>query len=256
MSESIFGSITSTIDVEEATLETLRIWIPEWLSEVERQKGKQRGYLNRPPDPESYHGGDDFDSWKEDDCPEYIVVVKADSLERNASAGYTVAYNVDIACVLIQQDEEEARTQISLHGAALMFLVQQATLGGLAERLVMTKAPTPEFPDPTNRRLARAIASFTVWVASVVNENLGPVQPNPKESPEYEGKEEAWADEPIVEKVEETIKAAAPWLEGREYTVGENVQEAGVFYEAIKLQLASEVHRPSLDVAREYWKVV
>jgi len=198
----IFGSQVATIDVEEAVLSTLRIWIPEWLAATERARGILRETLTRPPAERSYHGGDDFDSWREDQMPEYITVVKADSLERNASAGYTVAYDVEIACVLIEQDEEEARTQISLHGAALMFLVQQPTLGGLAERLVMTKAPTPEFPIPDNRRIARTTASFTVWVSTVVEESAGPVQPNPKESPEYEGKEEPYKDEPIVEDVD------------------------------------------------------
>jgi len=202
MTESIFGPIVATIDIEEAFTSTLTLWTPEWLAEVERQKGLLKGTLNRPPAPESFHGGDDFESWKSDLLPEYIVDVKTDSLERNASAGYTVAYDVEIAVLLERQEEEEARQHISLHGAALMFLVQQPTLGGLAERLVMTAAPTPEFIDPSNRRLARTTAKFTVWVSTVVEESAGPVQPNPKESPEYEGKEEPYKDEPIVEDVD------------------------------------------------------
>ena len=198
--ESLFGPIITTIDVEEAILKTFRTWYPEWLAEVERQKSLQRGFLVRPPDPESYHGGDDFDSWKEDTCPELIAVVKGTGSELHASAGYTGIYEVEVAIVLIQQAEEEARLQVSLHGAALMFLVQQPDLGGLAERLVMTgPPPTPEFPNPENRRIARAKVNFTVYVSTIVEENAGPVQPNPSESPEYKHPEEEWSKEPTVE---------------------------------------------------------
>lgn len=201
--EALWGPCVSTTDVEEAVIATLRVWYDEWLAVNERSRSLLRETLTRPPSPISFHGGDDFESWKQDLLPEIIVDVKTDSLERNSSAGYTVAYEVQIACLLERQDEEEARLHASLHGAALMFLVQQPDLGGLAERLVMSgKPPMPEFIDPSNRRLARTIATFTVWVSEVVNENLGPVQPNPQESPEYEGKEEPWKKEPEVEDVE------------------------------------------------------
>lgn len=257
MSEELFGRVVTTIDVEEAFLTTLSTWMPEWLYQVELQKELPRGTLTRPPAPESYHGGDDFESWKADLLPEVIVDVKPSSLERSASAAYTTAYDVQVATILERQDEEEARFHASLHGAATMFLVQQPSLGGLAERLVMITAPTPEFLATDERRLARTIATFTVWVTQVVNESSGPFQSLPSESPYYQGEpEHIWKTPPEVTSVEEKIYGAAPWSEGRAYGLGIHVWESGVFYEAVKAQTAAEVHRPSEDSEHTYWKVV
>ena len=207
MTESIFGPVVSTIAVEKAVISTLQVWIPEWLTALEEKEGLFKGELIRPPDPESYHGGDDFESYKSDLLPEYIVDVKAETLERFASAGYEVGYEIQIAVIVQTQDEESARLQASLHGAAMMLLVQQPELGGLAERLVMTKPPTPEFLDPSVRNFMRAVGSFMAWVVPVVDDRVGPPAPQPGESEQYNGPEEPWDEEPTIESVDVTFKA-------------------------------------------------
>jgi hypothetical protein len=225
MPESLFGPIIATQNVENAVIATYRVWINEYLAEVERQSGLRRKTLPRPPAPESIHGGVDFESWFQDTTPQVMVVVEPnDALEYGESSGYVQGYDVRVGCLwvgsgseLAQRPEDEARAVVSYYGAALMLLVQTGPLSTLAEslpfeRLRMTQAPQTSLPDPDRRQIAQSVVTFELWVAEVIKESAGPVQPNPKESPQYGGEPEApYGEEPVVSK--ETIEITAVPLE-------------------------------------------
>jgi hypothetical protein len=103
--------------------------------------------------------------------------------------------------VLYGSTEEEARQHASLYGTAVMgALVQQGTLGDLAERTVMVSQPTEEWVVGTEdaRRLIRSVTTFHTWVTEVVSEAAGPVGPTPQESPGYTGPEEPYEPNPTV----------------------------------------------------------
>ncbi len=218
MPESLFGPIFSTWNVEQAVLSTLRIWLNEYASELERKWALPSKAIPRPPAPESYHGGIDFTTWRQDITPEIITIVKPlGSPELHASAGYTQGYSLQVGCLWVgsgaeiaENAEDEARAVASYLGAASMLLVQQPTLGGIAERLVMTKSPEVTLPDPDTRRIALAVTDFEVWVPTIIEENAGPVQPLPSESPEFVEKEAPYKPEPEITKVEEKIIAELP----------------------------------------------
>ena len=63
---TLFGSIIGPFNIESAVIAQLRIWLPTYLAEVERQNGLPKQTLGRPPAPESYHGGLDWLSAKQD----------------------------------------------------------------------------------------------------------------------------------------------------------------------------------------------
>lgn len=214
-SRSTWGPLVSGYQVEVAVLETLRTWFSEALAQLELQHGLRHKTLPRPPAPESYHGGVDFDTWRQDITPEVIVVVKPSSPpELSASAGYTQGYAVAVGCLwvgagseLAENPEDEARAVAFYLGAASMVLVQKPELGGLAERLIMTSSPEVTLPDPDTRRIAQVVTTFEVWVTSIIEENAGPVQPLPSESPEFNEPEGPYDELPEAEKVEVKITA-------------------------------------------------
>jgi len=214
VAEDIFGPVVSVEDVIQAAVTTLRVWVPEYLADQEVKHSLQHKIIPRPPAPESYHGGVDMESWIGADAPEVMVVCKPSGTPELSNYGYTQGYDLQVGCICIgyggllaERAEDDARTITSYLGAASMLLVQQPTLGGLAERLVMTAAPDVTLPDSDKRAIAQVVTGFMVWVPTIIEENAGPVQPNPDESPEWKGPEEPFGEEPVVETVEITVDA-------------------------------------------------
>jgi len=209
-----FGPLVTPEDVTQATVSTLRLWMPEYLAEQERKAGIQHRRIPRPPTPESYHGGLDFDSWIGSESPEVMVVVKpTGSPEIDPATGYTQGYSIEVGCLCIgpgglfaERQEDDARIIASYLGAASMLLVHQSTLGGLAERLWMTSAPDPSLYDPDRRAIAQVVTGFEAWVVGIVLENGGPRGPTPKESPGYGGPEEPFKDNPEAKTETVTVK--------------------------------------------------
>lgn len=213
----LIGSLTSAWDVEQAVLNTLKTWLSTYLADVEEEHGLGRKTLERPPAPESYHGGTaDAVAWDQDNLPEVIVIVEpVDEPEVNTS-GYVQRFEVQVWCVVMGDDgtgvllpEDSARQQASLYGSAVMGLVQHGELEGLPnlEWVRMSGAPRIVAPDTETRRQQASVTTFDVWIATVVDQNAGPVGANPKESPGYTGVEEPFEEPPPVETVVITIKA-------------------------------------------------
>jgi hypothetical protein len=221
MAGDLFQRIVSLWDVEQAVVGTLRTWMPTYLAEIERERGLQPRSLERPPAPESYHGGTaEAIAWDQAHLPEVVVVVEPTGTpELAASAGYVQAYEVQVWCIVMGDDgaqsapgatnaEDSARMQASHYGAASMLLVQHGDLEGFAERTVMVGAPRVECPEPEKRRQQAATTTFHVWVPPIITEMGGPVGPNPQESPGYGGDPEApFGDAPTVQSSDVTVVA-------------------------------------------------
>ncbi len=212
---SLFGEIVSPWDVEQAAVKTLSIWMNEYLAEIERKRGLAKRTIPRIPTPESVHGGPDLERWEQAIMPEVIVVCKTvGGPELRGSGGYAQGYDLTVGCLWIGQGStlaeapwEEPRAVASYLGAASMLLVQQPTLGGLTERLVMTVPPSVTVPDPDRRNIALATTQFTAWVATIIEEGKGPINELPAESPFFNGVEEEWKEEPEVKTTSEPVKA-------------------------------------------------
>lgn len=209
MTETVFGPVVSTWDVELAVISTLREWINEYLRDIEIKRGLKQKTIPRPPAADSIHGGVDLESWRQERGPEIIAVVKPTGAPTlRGQGGYEQGYTLEIGCVwvgagspLVEQPEDEARAVASYLGAAVSMLVlNQPTFGGLTERLRLTAAPVVTAPNPDRKELALCTTSFEMWVATIVEEGIGPLTPGkPYEEP-YPAEAEA-------KTTKETVKA-------------------------------------------------
>ncbi len=211
---SLFGTLASTWNVEQAVISTLRLWLPEYAAEVERQNGLAKGLLGRPPTPESYRGALDWLSVKDDWLPEVKVICNPVGEPERQAAAYMQTFAVEVGCTVKSEEgtdpEGSARRNAGLLALATMLLGQSAgaNLGALnaLEEAVCTGTPRVEFIEPENRRYAVGITSWQIH-AEVANPNLGPEGATPETSPGYAGLEEPYRESPEVKKATETIKA-------------------------------------------------
>ncbi len=219
---TFFGPIVSNWNVEQAVVSVLKAWMPTYLAEVERQNSLQQKIIYRPPTPESYHGGVDFESWKDDELPSVIVIAEPFGLpDYKASAGgYEQCYEVKVGCVhkgtgseAVPDPEDEARMVAAHYGAATMLLVQvgivDAKLGEIpsSDNFKLVELPHVTLPKPDRREIALATTTFHVWVSQSINDSVGPMTKNPEEAPGFPGDEEPWPEEPKVTREHITITA-------------------------------------------------
>jgi hypothetical protein len=210
--ESIFGPLLSRYDVEKGVLETLAKWFPTYCAEIERKEGFQPRTLVRPPAPESYHGGVDFDSYDEGTTPEVIVVCNpSGNAERYESEGYSQTYEIQVGVVCFSEkqvgdltEEDDARLKASFYGAATQLLVQQPV--SVLETdcwTTMIQSPRVDLPDPDERRRALSVSVFHTFVSTIVREGIGPTGEPPLEDPS----EEPYPERPVVGSDSITVHA-------------------------------------------------
>ena len=177
-SNVLFGPLLGPWNVEHAILETLEEWMPSYLAEVERKSNLRPQTLGRPPTPESYKGGLDYESVRQEWLPAIIVVANpVGEPERTANA-YIQEYQVEVGCVVISEEGDDpegtARRNAGLFAAATQLLVTHGSLGGLSEECVLTGASKVEFFNPERRELAVGITSWHVY-ATILDPSSGPV---------------------------------------------------------------------------------
>jgi hypothetical protein len=180
------GPIITTEDVLQAVLFTYKLWMPYYLAELEAEHDL-KGEDDKPAitRPRSYHGGVDDESWIGEVLPEVMIVVSP--LGEPERPEYAQWYLIDakVACKGDQVNaraEDEARVQASYLGGALMLLVQQPSLGGLAQDLTMTSSPTLSFLS-SERYVVQASARFQVRTGSIITQEgpRGTVPQTPEE---------------------------------------------------------------------------
>ena len=178
MSEALFGPMLGPIDIEEAVIATLREWLPASLRNAEEVRNLPIRSLGRPPAPESYHGGLDWESEQQDTLPEVIVICEpAGEPERNPNVTIQL-FTVQVGCVIlatVDPIEANARKTASLWAAASMVLGQHGALGSLgAQETLLIGSPKVELLDPENRRLALGLTTWHVAV-DIFHPSAGPV---------------------------------------------------------------------------------
>lgn len=202
----IFGTLTGPWTVEKAVLTTLEEWMGAYLANIETKEGLQHKFLERPPAPESYKGGLDWESVKQAFLP--AVIVNANPTgepERNASS-VIQNFQVEVGCVVLSEEGDEpeasARMRAGLMATAAMLLAHQApALAGL-EEMVLTGSPRVEFFDPERREIAVGITTWNAFV-QILEPNAGPVtlkEVEPEGTPPG-----TYPEDPIVIKVTETV---------------------------------------------------
>lgn len=168
--------MVTSIDVDEAVLDTLRTWIPTYLTKIEDERGLSPGYLDRPK-PGSYDNVIDDEQFPDYAVPSIIVTTAQTEgePEQDGNGNYYAAWNVVVSAIVKGRNKKETRNLASWFEACVRrALVQQGTdLGGELKWRGSNVAPVS---DPTNsgRYLAAGMGHYVVYVDQVVQEGVGP----------------------------------------------------------------------------------
>lgn len=185
---SVFGNITTSVDVEGAMEAHVVKWITTYLREVERQKGLKVGLL---PSPRSYQKRNELQRWPEDQMPAIVIVAPgtAGTPKRKGDGTYDANWVCGVAAVVSSTDKESTRTMASYYTAAIRAAVlQHRSIGGFARGVTYEDERFDDLPEVQGRSLVSGQVFFTVQVSAIVDSSQGPSQPSddPAEWPDVE----------------------------------------------------------------------
>ena len=176
---SVFGVMTGPWDVEQAVLKTLKEWLPAHLLDLEEKHSFKAKELGRPPAPESYKGGLDWESVRQEYLPAIIAHASPVGEPERTMNAYNQAFEVQVGCVIYSAQSEEpeaiARRNAGMFATACMgVLVQHGKLALPAEEeIVLTASPMVEFFDPERRDIAVGVTGWRCY-CEIVDPNAGP----------------------------------------------------------------------------------
>lgn len=186
MSESIYRTIFSADQLETQVATTLRLWLPQYIKEIEDQRGREVGLI---PPPRTYTRRNEFQSFPDDQLP-FCIVVSPGLVEPPVADGegrYRGWWGVGVGVVAAASTEEDTNALVKIYGAAVRaVMLQQPDLGGSEsqgvewedERYDDNLALTDQ-----RRSVGAARVVFRVWVDDVVSRWNGPTTPDPGDWP-------------------------------------------------------------------------
>lgn len=182
---TIFGRIVSRQDLENAAMETCKTWIDTYLAEVERQRGIDTGFYQRP---KSYTTVNSVTKWDEDQLPAIIVVSNGFSQapRKKGDGTFDTWWGLGIACIVSGNDEASTREFASDYTAALRALFnQRVSLDGFADGTDFVDEHYDDIQEEDRRSMASGQVIFSVEVDNVVQTKAGPITPDdPPSDPE------------------------------------------------------------------------
>jgi hypothetical protein len=178
MTVELLNPLRAPWNVEQAVLATLKEWMPAYLYAVEEQNGLHHKALGRPPAPESYKGGLDWETVEQEWVPAVIVNANPVGEPERSAQIYIQDWQVQVGCVVVSREgtdpESSARRTAGLFAAATMLLAHHGGLGGFAaEETLLTGAPKVEFFNPERRDVAVGVTEWHVFT-ELLKPNGGP----------------------------------------------------------------------------------
>lgn len=170
-----FGTIISGDLVEQAAMDTIKLWIGAYLRELERQSGRPVGKI---PKPRSMTTLNQFSRVNLADQTPSLVVVSpglAEDPSGKGDGGFTAKWAFGFAIIVSAKDQEATNSLCKLYTAAIRAVIlQKSSLGGFARGTTWVDEKYDDLPPEESRTLAVGQGLFTVEVADVVNWQLGP----------------------------------------------------------------------------------
>lgn len=166
---SSYGRILTGGDVREAVRDTIRRWLPTYTSEVTRQTGREL------PTVRSYGSGIPAE-FPAGYLPGIIVVAPGLVSEptRTGDGRFDAVWAVGVSIVTADPDREVAYTQAEDFTAALRALmVQQGSLGGLADGIEWVTEEVSEVAGTTERSIHAGILEFNINIPGVTDAFAG-----------------------------------------------------------------------------------
>lgn len=174
----LYGPIVDGELIETKMIAHLKLWIPDYLAEVERQREVPPESL---PGPKSYSQVNEWRKSPEDRLPAVLVLCPglARPPRREGDGRYTATWAVGVGVVSAGRNVQEVKRNSKLYTAAIRALVLQHP--GLPDLDVLGATWEDERYDNIREEKTRTIGSgqvmFGLQVRDVTNTNLGTATP-------------------------------------------------------------------------------
>lgn len=182
-----FGPLVITSDVDKAVIDTLRLWLPTYLSQLERERDIPVGSMPRPS-AGSFHTVSAPEQLLDQWLPSVLVTTaRGESAVESWGDGFISAgFQVAVSCVTKGRTDEEARVNASRYeGCLRRIMVQQPSLGSFAggvQPMSVGQVAPVEDEQEQNRYLAVGMSTYLVMVDKTVQGETGPFMgPGPYE---------------------------------------------------------------------------
>lgn len=175
---TIFERIITGGDVETWCLNLLRRWVGTYLSEVERQHGREAGHWQRP---RAFTRTLSFDKWPEDQLPALMLISTGITTapRRGGSGQYSADWLMLFGCLCSAKTQEQAHDMAHDYCAAVRTLIlQRPSLDGFADGATWAYEQERDLRHDDLRSLSAVTAAFTVHVENIASGNAGPVTPD------------------------------------------------------------------------------
>lgn len=198
-----FGPLVVNTDVDAAILQKLELWVPLYLSQLERERNLAdplvEKRLDRPPEV-SYANTLDDDEFPDHILPAVIVTTANTEGEptKDGNGMYSCAWNVVVSCIVKARTPSETRQLAAWFEGCIrrIMLDDDPPFDG---EVRWTGTNTAAVADPTGagRYLAAGISTYVVYVDQVVLAGGGPEGPPVYEDPDPANR----PDDPFVDRV-------------------------------------------------------
>jgi hypothetical protein len=190
VSDSIFGPILGLDSVEDAVKATLKTWFHTYLKEVLIQRGIDD--TADLPVPRTYRTFKEFDHYPDQSLPA-VVIISPGTVEEPTKEGdgqVTACFRVGVAIINKAKNEHLVNRNCKIYAsAARAILVQQRSLGGLANGVKWISEGYEEGPTDKFRSLGASTLEFDIDVPGIVNAREGPAVPTPPTPDDLPGSE-------------------------------------------------------------------
>jgi hypothetical protein len=183
-----FGPFVVDTDVDVAVVDTLRLWLPTYLAQAERERGLANKLLARPVE-ESYANVLEDDEFADHRLPA-ILVTTANLADTDVGSDglYSGRFQVNVTAVVRGRTPAEARAVAALFaGCIRRVMLDHPSLGHFAGTTRLVGGTTAPVRDVTNagRYLAGGISVFSVFVDELLQVGAGPQIPaDPYDDPD------------------------------------------------------------------------
>lgn len=176
---SVFNTLLTASQLEQATIDTLVKWLPTWLREVERQLGVE---VTSTPVPEHFSNRNSFDVLPGEKFPKIVAISPglADTPLSDGNGRYRAVWRMGVGAAIAAETEPQANQWAKVYGAAIRgIMLGYPSLGGIAEAVRWIDELYEDLPIPNQNQLFKtAGVYFTIDCNDVVTRWSGPDNPN------------------------------------------------------------------------------
>lgn len=175
-----FGQLIVPTDVDRAFIDSLRLWLPTYLTWVERARELTPHLLARPTE-DAYQNALEDDEFPDSRLPAIVVTTaQAEDADYGPNNELHGSWRVNVSAIVKAQTPPQVREVAALFGGCVAKVIhdqQTALEGEIKLARPMQVAPVADVTGK-NRFLAAGICQFVAYVDNVMT-GTGPVDPDP-----------------------------------------------------------------------------